>query len=272
MNTLNSAQLADLCATVQTISMRVGEFIRSQREVFKPGDVEEKSHNNLVSYVDKTAEQMFVDALAPLLPEAGFITEEDDQRATGTHYNWIIDPLDGTTNFVHGVPCYATSVALAENGVPVLGVIYEIGQDECFYGWRNGGCWCNGKRVHIAQTRELRRALLGTGFPYYDHGLLKPYLALFEDLLQNSTGLRRPGSAATDMAYVACGRFDAFYEYGLHSWDVAAGIILIEEAGGVVTDFEGKPNPLSGSRIVCGTPGVHAELLEKIKHYFPPGH
>lgn len=271
MSTLTSEALAELCASVQVISMRVGGFITQQREVFKPSDVEEKSHNNLVSYVDKTAEQMFVDALAPLLPGAGFITEEDDKRATGNVYNWIIDPLDGTTNFVHGVPCYATSVALAENSVPVLGVIYEIGQDECFYGWRGGGSWCNGKRIAVAHTQELGKALLGTGFPYYDHGLLKPYLALFEDLLQHTTGLRRPGSAATDMAYVACGRFDAFYEYGLHSWDVAAGIVLIEEAGGIVSDFDGKANPLSGSRIVCGTPGVHAALLKKINQYFPPG-
>ncbi|MFN8711573.1 MAG: inositol monophosphatase family protein [Bacteroidota bacterium] len=269
MNKLTEKTLADLCAEVQTISMSVGRFILEQRKNFQQSDVHEKSFNNLVSYVDEQAERMFTEQLAPLLNGAGFITEEDQNRETGERYNWIIDPLDGTTNFVHGVPCFATSVALAEDGVPVLGVIYEINLEECFYAWRGGGAWMNGERISVSKSPSLKQALLGTGFPYYDHGLLKPYLALFEDLMQNSRGLRRPGSAATDMAYVACGRYDAFYEYGLHAWDVAAGIVLIEEAGGIATDFKGNRNPVSGKRIVCGTKAVHAELLEKIIFHFP---
>lgn len=271
MNRLDEIILADLCAEVQTISMKVGQFIYEQRGKLQQTDIHEKSFNNLVSYVDQQAEQMFATLLSPLLAGAGFITEEDQQRETAERYNWIIDPLDGTTNFVHGVPCFATSVALVEDGLPVLGVIYEINQQECFYAWKAGGAWLNGKRISVSNAPSLKQALLGTGFPYYDHGLLKPYLALFEDLMQNSRGLRRPGSAATDMAYVACGRFDAFYEYGLHPWDVAAGIILVEEAGGRVTDFMGVNNPISGKRIVCGSPIVHHELRSKINLYFPEG-
>lgn len=269
---LAPAALANLCAEVQTISLRVGEFIREERTEVQHSDIDEKSFNNLVSYVDKQAEAQFVQALTALIPEAGFITEEDETRTRGERYNWVIDPLDGTTNYLHGVPCFATSVALLEDNVPVLGVIYEINLRECFYAWAGGGAWCNGSRIRVSRTPELKSALLGTGFPYSDHGMLKPYLALFADLMQCTRGLRRPGSAATDLAYVACGRYDAFYEYGLHAWDVAAGIVLVQEAGGVVSDFAGGDTSLFRQRIIAGTPGVHAELLRKIQHHFPPEH
>ncbi len=261
--------LSNLCDGIQTIAMQAGAYIKAQRAQFKSTSEELKSFNNLVSYVDQEAEKMIVDALGKLLPEAGFIAEENSQLPQMERYNWIIDPLDGTTNFIHGVPCFAVSIALAEYGKPVAGVIYEINLNECFYAFEGGGAFLNGSRIHVSQRTQLKEALLGTGFPYYDFGLTEPYLRLFADLMQSTRGLRRPGSAATDIAYVACGRFEAFYEYGLHPWDVAAGIILVREAGGCVTTFMGDDPGISGARFVCSNARIHNELLEKIQHHFP---
>ncbi|HLG04234.1 MAG TPA: inositol monophosphatase family protein [Bacteroidia bacterium] len=264
----NEAELRQICEAVQVISMRVGEFIRQERKKFRLADVESKGAGNLVSYVDKQAEKMFVEALRTILPEAGFIAEEDNQLQRGEKYNWVIDPLDGTTNFIHGVPCFATSVGLMQEEHVVAGVIYEINLDECFYAWKNGGAWLNGERIHVSKTEKLQEALLGTGFPYNDSGVHEKYIRLFSDLQQKTRGLRRPGSAATDIAWVAAGRFDAFYEYGLHAWDMAAGVILVQEAGGLVTDFAGEENFMKNSRIICSNKQIHAELLGKIQEYF----
>lgn len=265
---MNNLDLASLCEQVEKISLRVGDFIRNERDKVQAHLIESKSANNFVSYVDKTAEQLFVEGLADLLPEAGYIAEEDHTRPRAERFNWVIDPLDGTTNFLHGVPCFATSVALLDGNQPILGVIYEINQNECFSAWKDGGAWLNGKRIQVASTSSLRGALLATGFPYHDDGLMELYLNLFAELMKSGSGLRRPGSAATDIAYVACGRFDGFYEYGLSAWDIAAGIVLVQEAGGIVTDFDGRQDYLFGKRFVCGTKGVHAEILTKIKQYF----
>jgi myo-inositol-1(or 4)-monophosphatase len=258
--------LADLCRQVELLSKTTGAFILRQRERTKT--VEAKSYNNFVTQVDRASEKMFVDGLRQLLPEAGFITEENTATQQA-EYRWVIDPLDGTTNFIHGVPCFCTSVALLHHDEPILGVIYEVNLDECFSAYRKGGAYCNGKSIHVSAAQTLPESLLATGFPYYDYGRMKPYLDLFADLMQHSRGLRRLGSAATDMAYVACGRFEAFYEYGLHPWDVAAGIILVKEAGGAVCDFSGGENYLFGTDIICGTKGVCAALAEKTKQYFP---
>ncbi|HEU4717871.1 MAG TPA: inositol monophosphatase family protein [Bacteroidia bacterium] len=262
------ADLRLLCEEVQELSMRTGKFIREERKKVKRSDIEEKSFNNLVSYVDKTAEKMFVEGLKALLPEAGFISEEDASLPQSETLNWVIDPLDGTTNFLHGVPCFATSVGLVSGNEPVLGVIYEINLDECFYAWKNGGAWMNGERISVSETKQLSHSLVGTGFPYYDHAKLDNYIALFTELTKTTRGIRRPGSAATDIAYVACGRFDAFYEYGLHAWDVAAGAIIVREAGGIVSDFRGGNDFIHGKEFLCGTKDVHAQLLGMIRKYF----
>lgn len=256
--------LADLCRQVELLSKTTGAFILRQRERVT---VETKSYNNFVTQVDRASEKMLVEGLRQLLPEAGFITEENTATEQA-EYRWVIDPLDGTTNFIHGVPCFCTSVALLHHDEPILGVIYEVNLDECFSAFRKGGAYCNGKSIRVSNAQTLPESLLATGFPYYDYGRMKPYLDLFADLMQNSRGLRRLGSAATDMAYVACGRFEAFYEYGLHPWDVAAGIILVKEAGGEVCDFKGESNYLFGTDIICGTPGVCSALAEKTKKFF----
>lgn len=256
-----------LCEQVQVVAIRVGRGIKEQRQHFKSSDIEEKDFNNLVSFVDRAAEDELVKQLSIIFPEAGFIAEEDANRPKGKRFNWIIDPLDGTTNFIHGIPCYAVSVALAEGTHPILGVIYEINMDECFYAWKEGGAWLNGKSISVSNTQELKRALLGTGFPYLDAGLHEKYIALFSELQRSSRGIRRPGSAATDMAWTAAGRFDAFYEYGLSAWDVAAGKIIIEEAGGICTDFSNENDPIGKKELLCGTPAIHAALLPIIQKH-----
>jgi myo-inositol-1(or 4)-monophosphatase len=265
---ISESALAKLCGEVQVISMQVGKFIRDERKQFSASAVEAKAFNNLVSYVDKEAEKRFVTRLQEIFPEAGFIAEEDSTLRKGDRYNWVIDPLDGTTNFVHGVPCFATSVALLDGNEAILGVVYEINLDECFYAWKKGGAWLNGERIFVSKTAGIKSALIGTGFPYMDLGLHEKYLRLFSDVQQSSRGIRRPGSAATDIAWVAAGRFDVFYEYGLHAWDMAAGIVLVKEAGGMVTDFSGGDSYFEKAQIVTGTKAVHEEILQKIKTHF----
>ncbi len=261
-------ELIRICEQVIATATETGRFILGEQAKFKETDVESKGIHNLVSYVDKTAEQKLVAALSKILPEAGFITEEETVAQTRAEYNWIIDPLDGTTNFIHGLPCYAVSIALAKGDMPIVGVIYEVNRAECFYALQGGGAFLNGKPIKVSSREKLDDSLLVTGFPYYDYGKLDQYLALFKHLMQNCRGVRRLGSAATDMAYVACGRFEAFYEYGLSPWDVAAGIIIVQEAGGHVTDFSGGNEYLFGKEMICSNTQTHDQLLEAVRLFF----
>ncbi|NUM50262.1 MAG: inositol monophosphatase [Flavobacteriales bacterium] len=257
----------EMCKKVIKIAQNAGNFISSQRIIAT--DIEEKSKNSLVTFVDKQTEKIIVDALSNLLPEAGFITEEGTSKKKGEKFNWIIDPLDGTTNFIHGIPCYAVSIALTENENIILGVVYEINLKECFYAWKNSKAYLNGKEIEVSKTSHLKNALIATGFPYYNFSKLTEYLGLFKNLLQETRGIRRPGAASVDLVYVACGRFDGFYEITLHPWDVAAGAFIIQQAGGFVSDFSGNNKWLYGEEIVVGNKAIHHELIEKIKNHFP---
>lgn len=254
-----SFQVCDLCRAT-------GQFIREQATDFSEKKVESKGLHDLVSYVDRTAEMMIINALKKDFPEAGFIAEESGD-ALAEKYNWIIDPLDGTTNFVHGVPTYSISIALKRDHEIVLGVVYEINLDECFCAWEGGKAYLNNKEIRVSTAQNLDNSLLATGFPYNDFSRMKPYLALFEYLMQHSRGLRRLGSAAVDLAYVACGRFDAFYEYGLNPWDVAAGAFIVQQAGGKVSTFDGSENAIFGKDILASNNKIHPEMLEVIKQF-----
>lgn len=259
--------LQRLTEQVAALSRDVAVFIRKEASRFTEASVESKSLNNLVSYVDKGAEQRLVDGLAKLLPEAGFIAEEGTgSRKDGL--NWIIDPLDGTTNFVHGVPCYCISIGLHDGERMLVGVVHEVTRDECFTAWKGGGAFLNGKAVRVSIRKHLIESLLATGFPYDDFGREAEYMQLLRELMHGSRGIRRLGSAAADLAYVACGRFEAFYEYGLNPWDVAAGALLVEEAGGQVTDFHNGGNWLFGEEIVASNGAIHQELIGPIGKFF----
>ena len=220
-----------ICKYVINAITGASHFIQTEAKKFSPDRIESKGLNNFVSYVDKTAEEMLVEALHEILPEAGFIAEENTVSDKGEQLKWVIDPLDGTTNFIHGIPVYAISIALMEGNETVLGVVYELNQNECFSAWKDGPAMKDSDEIHVSSAAKIKDSLIATGFPYYDFHKMKAYMESLEYFMQNSHGARRIGSAAVDLAYVACGRFDAFYEYSLQPWDIAAGSIIVERAG-----------------------------------------
>jgi myo-inositol-1(or 4)-monophosphatase len=230
----------------------VGAYIREEAKSFNYHFVEEKGLNDLVSYVDKTAEEQIVKGLKKILPEAGFITEEGTAGYSTEEYRWIVDPLDGTTNFTHGLPVFAVSIALIHLEELVVGVVYEINKDEMFSATLGKGALLNGKPIKVSSREKLSESLLATGFPYYNFEQMPAYLNILNEFMQSTHGLRRMGSAAVDLAYVACGRFEGFFEYNLNAWDVAAGSLIVKEAGGEVTDFNLGSNFLFDREIIAG--------------------
>ena len=257
-----------LCHQVIDLSRKVAEYIQNERTSFQSVSVETKTINNFVTHVDKEAEERFVTGLRKMLPGAGFITEEGTTTEKGDVFNWIIDPLDGTTNFIHGIPCYCTSIALMRDKEIVLGVVLEVNRDECFYAWHEGPAYLNGTEIAVTGTSDLKDGLLATVFPYDDFGRENEYMELLKFLTNNSRGLRRLGSAAADLVYTAIGRFDGFYEYGLNSWDVAAGAFILERAGGTVGDFKGGRDHIFGEEILATNGHIHEELLKVVQRYF----
>lgn len=236
-----------------------------ERVNFDASKIENKGLHDLVSYVDKAAEQQIIQALMELLPDAGFIAEEGTNDSRGERFNWIIDPLDGTTNYIQGLPIYAVSIGLLDGNELVLGVIYEVGRQECFYAWKGGGAYLNNAAIHVSNRGNMHDALLATGFPYNDFSRLQSYMETLQWTMTHARGVRRLGSAATDLAYVACGRFDAFWEYDLKPWDVAAGALIVAEAGGKVSDFKGGADYLFGRTIIASNGLLDEILLSKIK-------
>lgn len=249
------------------ICLEVGDFISKEGALFDWAKIEQKQvFNNLVSYVDKEAERKLVTTLRKLLPDADYITEEGTvEQSRKAEYNWIIDPLDGTTNFMHGIPLYAISIGLTRNGKPVLGVVYDICRKECFHSIENGLAFCNGSPIKVSAINSLSESLLATGFPYYHLDKRDLYLDIIKEFLNETHGVRRLGSAAIDLAYVACGRLEGFFEYNLHPWDVAAGGFIVQQAGGKVTDFKGGDDYIFGNQLCAANALVHDEMLELIK-------
>jgi myo-inositol-1(or 4)-monophosphatase len=259
--------LKEICFEIEKVARETGKFILHESEVFDHGRTEKKGLNDFVSYVDKGSEKMLVERLSILLPEAGFITEEGTSKKIGLKYCWVIDPLDGTTNFLHGFHPYAISIGLMEYDEVIAGVVYEVGGNESFVAWKGGGAWLNGLRIHVSKAERLADGLIATGFPYNDFNRMDSYMKCLTYLCQHTHGIRRLGSAAIDLAYVACGRFEVFYEYGLHHWDIAAGMLLVREAGGRVSDFSGNEKKLTGEEIIAGNSKVFTEILEIVSNF-----
>jgi len=260
--------LQQITNKVTEVAREAGDFIRQERKNFSADRIEFKGLNDLVSYVDKTAEQKIVTALQKILPEAGFLTEEKTTTTVGERYNWIIDPLDGTTNFIHGLPVFSVSIALQEYGKLVAGVVYEVNQDECFYASVDSPAYLNGKEIKVSAAPTIADSLLATGFPYYDFTKQPQYINLFTELMKGCHGIRRMGSAAVDLVYTACGRFDAFYEYNLNAWDVAAGIVIVKQAGGQVVNFTGGDEVIDTRELLATNGKITGEMLEMIGKYF----
>lgn len=235
--------------------------------------VREKAVNDFVTEVDKESEQAIIRTLLEAYPKHSILAEESGASNTDTksEYQWIIDPLDGTTNFLHGFPQYAVSIALSHRGVVTQAVIYDPGKNDLFTATRGAGAYLNDTRIRVSKRQQLKSAMVGTGFPFKEHKHIDAYLAMLRDLMQNTSAVRRAGSAALDLAYVAAGRLDAFWEIGLAPWDIAAGALLITEAGGVVSDLEGKGDYLQSGNIAGGNLVLHEALIRQLAPHLTPG-
>jgi len=232
-------------------------------------NIEAKAPNDFVTEVDRAAEEAIIGILREACPEHGILAEESGrtgpQDGRGAEFVWVIDPLDGTTNFIHGFPQYAVSIALTKKGMPEHAVIFDPTANELFTASRGRGAFLNERRIRVSKRQKLADALLGTGFPFRQFNHIDAYIAMFRELTKKSAGLRRPGAAALDLAWVACGRLDGFFEIGLKPWDMAAGLLLIQEAGGFTADFEDKGDCLQTGNVVAGTPKVFTELLRVVR-------
>ncbi|MCO5230944.1 MAG: inositol monophosphatase [Chitinophagales bacterium] len=253
--------------SVIDIAQLAGGFIHAHYGKVDENQIHTKDLNSLVSYVDTNSETIIIERLRELLPESSFLAEESSAGLENTEYVWIIDPLDGTTNFLHQIPIFAVSIALQYRGEIILGVVYEVNQKECFHAVKGQGAFLNGSPISV-KNLELQDGLIATGFPYYDFSKTEAYLKVLENLMLHTRGVRRLGAAAVDLAYVACGRYNAFFEYSLAPWDVAAGALIVREAGGQVSDFLGEENWLLGKTIVAGSEKGHAGVLKLVKEYF----
>ncbi len=259
--------LKNICFKAQNLIKEVGDYIQEESQKLSSESVIVKGKNNFVTYIDQNAENKLVEGLNKLLPEAGFITEEETEDQEG-YYQWIIDPLDGTTNFIHQIPFYAISIALTQNDKLVLGIVYEINRKECFYAWEGSPAFLNDAPICISSCPSLSEALIATGFPYEYFEKLDAYIRTLNRVIKNSRGVRRLGSAALDLAYVACGRFDGFFEYNLSPWDVAGGAFIVQQAGGIVTDFSNGNNFVFGREIIAGNNAVNKELVDMLQENF----
>lgn len=229
----------------------------------------EKKSNDFVTQIDIESENAIKEALKKETPEFGFLGEETGSTSNEIRRIWVVDPLDGTTNFIHGFPFFAVSISLLENDEPVVGVVFDPVRNEVFHATKNGGAYLNEKQIRVTEPESLKRTLIATGFPFREKDLLKSYLNAFEEVFLRAAGVRRAGSASLDLAYTAAGIVDGFFEHGLSVWDIAAGALLIEEAGGIVVDFKGTKDYLRTGNIIAGSLTVVNEILNIVKLHFP---
>ncbi len=263
----NQLDLIAIKQQVIELSKEVGIFIRTERKIFDRAKTEYKGVSNMVSYVDKEAERRIVEKLMLIVPHAGVIAEEGTGKQKVGGLNWIVDPLDGTTNFIHGLPIFCISIALVQDEDTLVGVVYEVNLQECFHAAKGSGAWLDNDRIWVSPTNKLADSLIATGFPYAHLDRMPEYMKLLTEFIYKSHGFRRIGSAAVDLAYVACGRFESFYEHNLNSWDVAAGALLVTEAGGQVSNFKNEKDYMFSGQIVASGK-VHDEMLEILATYF----
>jgi myo-inositol-1(or 4)-monophosphatase len=246
-----------------------GSIIMRHHDQLDRLTVETKGRKDYVSEVDRMAENEIIRILRAAYPYHGFLAEETGAQ-TGDEYVWIIDPLDGTTNFLHGFPHFAVSIGLKHKDRLEQAVVFDPSRDELFTASRGNGAQLNDRRIRVSRVTELEYALLGAGFPFRSHHHMEPWINMLRDFMLNTSGIRRPGSAALDLAYVACGRYEGFWEIGLSPWDMAAGALLVQEAGGMVTDFSGDQAYLESGNVIAGNPKIHAEMLRRIQSHLPP--
>lgn len=264
---MQGKEYKNICLACIPVIKNAGLFIKNELNNVHHDDVETKGINSLVTYVDKTAEEKLVAGLSAILPESGFITEEGTVEQGGHSTEWIIDPLDGTNNFLHGIPHFAVSVALRVDRELVLGVVHDVMSDQTFYAWQDGGAYVNGKQIRVSQTKVLSKAIIATGFPYQIDDT-RHLLTTLDYFIKKARGVRRFGAAALDLAYVACGRFDVYYETTLNAWDIAGGAVIVKEAGGGITGFKDDADFLLEGKVIASNGYLHQEILDLISTKF----
>ncbi len=230
--------------------------------------IEAKQHHDFVTEVDKHSEDAILRYIRRFFPDHEILAEESGQHASAGSSRWIVDPLDGTTNFIHGVPMFAVSIALEVEGEVTAAVVYEPVRKELFTAEKGKGALLNGRKIRVSPEKERSRCLLATGFPFRNYELLDDYLSLFRYFMTQVSGIRRPGSAALDLCYLACGRYDGFWELNLKPWDMAAGALIIKEAGGTITDFAGRKDFLYKGNVIGSNTLIHSWMLEAAREVF----
>ena len=253
----------DLLAVAMTAAQLGGEILRRHFRALDPAEITEKTQNDFVSVADRASEEAIAAYLRRATPDFGLLAEE--RGASGAAgARWVVDPLDGTANFVHGFPHFAVSVGLVVDGVVEVGAVLDVMRDELFTASRGNGAYCNGRRLSVSGREGLVGAFLTTGFPFRVHRFIDVYLAVFRDVFLQVAAIRRPGAAALDLAHTAAGIFDGFFEFCLSPWDIAAGALLVREAGGVVTNLDGGDDIFTHGNVVAATPGVQFKLRAAI--------
>ena len=244
---------------------RAGSIINRAALDGSPLEVKAKRANDFVTKVDRAAEEAIIDTVRRAYPEHGFLAEESGQSEGAAEYRWIVDPLDGTTNFIHGFPQYCVSIAVEHRGALTHAVVYDPVKNELFTASKGRGAFLNDRRIRVSKCLRLADALVGTGFPFREGARIDLYSNQLKKIMLKSAGVRRAGAAALDLAYVACGRLDAFWELGLSPWDMAAGALMIQEAGGLVGDLLGEDRFMESGEIACATPKIYPTLLEALR-------
>ena len=256
--------LEKICGEVKSLAEQTGEFLLREQSRLNIDGIEEKSANNYVTYVDKESEKKLVEGLKKIFPDAGFITEEGTASMDGQEYAWIIDPIDGTSNFIHGLNLFCISIALVKGNEALVGVIYDPASGECFYTRKGGQAYLNGAEIRTNKTIGYDKAMIGYDMPYRENWNIFPLMPVLDELFERGA-CRQLGTAALAMAYVACGRYDAYFHCKLNAWDMAAGGLLIRQAGGIVSDFNGREDFIFGENVICGAPLVFDPLKALIQ-------
>ena len=256
--------LKQLTEEVKALALEAGAFLSHERKSFQIDKVEKKAAHDYVSYVDKESEKLIVKRLKELLPQAGFITEEGTGIQRGEELCWVVDPLDGTTNFIHNNAPYCVSIALRNTQEMLLGVVYECCRNEMFWAYKGSKAYLNDTEIHVSSVNELDDSFIELGFPYNAEKFRPFVLSLIEQLYGHVAGLRLMGSAASELCYIAAGRFEARVEGLLGPWDIAAGALILQQAGGKITDFTGGENYFSGKQVLATNGKIHKEMLKMI--------
>ncbi|MBK6806382.1 MAG: inositol monophosphatase [Betaproteobacteria bacterium] len=258
-----------MLTTAVKAARRAGNVINRGARDLDLLKVSSKGPKDFVSEIDHAAEAAIVETLLGAYPTHAILAEEGTAKGENAQaeYVWIIDPLDGTTNFLHGFPQYCVSIALEHRGIVTQGVIYDPVRNDLFTATRGRGAFLNDRRIRVSKRHHLRDCLIGTGFPFRDGSFLDTYLAMMKEMITHTAGLRRPGAAALDLAYVAAGCYDGFFEVGLNPWDVAAGSLLVLEAGGLIGDLSGEGDYLRGGQVIAANPKIFAQMVQALSPF-----